>query len=94
MRATFLTLLVLLPIAAVAPAQEPAQEMELPEAVPTEANLQFVAEVQAVFAKHPDAAMRYRLADFGPSPRWEVTWTCEDLGDFGVDCRPVAEPER
>ncbi len=49
----------------------------------------FVAEFQSLLKKHPEAAKRYRLADMGegPRPKHLVVWKCEDIGEFGVDCK-------
>ena len=53
----------------------------------------FVAEFRALLARFPKSASRFKLADMGETPttRWTVTWECENIGEFGIDCRPVAE---
>jgi hypothetical protein len=73
----------------------PAKE---PVVIPEE-HQAFVEEFRNLLRKYPKAAERFRLADLGeypppvPVPRWTITWECDDWGDFGIDCRPVAKPE-
>ena len=51
---------------------------------------EFLDEFKNLLKKFPKAAQRFKLADMGDHPmaKHVIVWKCEDIGDFGVDCKP------
>jgi len=92
MRATFLILVLLMQssVAAVSVAQEEkaAERPPIPEQYK-----EFVAEIESIYEKYPEAATRFRLVDLGRNPRMECTVECEFDLQWGGWCKDRCELE-